>query len=291
MKKLLTIIYYLLTTLVAPAFAQPQLSADTILLGDQTVLRVSGEECGKWHPEGDGAIEVLKEEYDTLHKAMLTTLTCFEPGLHYVKLGPDDSLPLMVLDIEVDTSSEEIRDIAGIEQVPYTFWEIIRWVLLGLGMLALAFGGWWFWKKWKSGKVSEWLSDEKPDTRTAEERALDNLETLRKKQLWQSGRTKEYYTELTDTVRLFIEETTEIRATEMTSEECVNALMCKSVSDDATALLRKIFSTADMVKFAKSEPLPYEHQKALEGAMEFVQKMWACVNRNNGDNENDGNNE
>ena len=92
-------------------------------------------------------------------------------------------------------------------------------------------------------------------------------------------------------MRLFIEESSAIRATEMTSEECVDALKCKGASDDATALLRDIFSTADMVKFAKSEPLPYEHQKALEGAMEFVQKMWACVNRNNGDNENDGNNE
>ncbi len=257
---------------------QASLSTDTILLGDQIVLSVPCEDVTKnlFHVESEGGIEVLKEEYDTLQKTILTTLTCFEPGLHYVKLDADDSLPLMVLDVEVDTTTEEIRDIAGVEQVPYTFWEITRWGLLGLGVLSLAFGGGWLWKKWKSGKVAEWLSDEKPDTRTAEERALDKLEALRRKQLWQSGRTKEYYTELTDTVRIFIEESTGIRATEMTSEETMEEMENQKWNVDSS-LLRDIFMIADLVKFAKGEPLPHEHQRSYDEAVAFVKALWECV--------------
>ncbi|MBQ6742006.1 MAG: hypothetical protein IJR04_05390 [Bacteroidales bacterium] len=254
-----------------------KLSADTIALGDQTTLSI---QRALTYPSTEqlsqNGIVALSQNYDSLQHTLYTTLTSFEPGTHYVILSEDDSLMLTVLDVDVDTTSAEIRDIAPIEKVPYTFWEIFRWILLGLGILALAFGGWWFWKKWKSGKVSEWLSNEPVDTRTPEERALDNLESLRQKQLWQSGRVKEYHTELTDTVRTFIEEATGIRATDMTSDETIEEMESKKWTVD-NSLLRDIFTTADLVKFAKSEPLPHEHDRSMSEATEFVKSLWEQV--------------
>jgi len=254
-----------------------KLSADTIALGDQTTLSI---QRALTYPSTEqlsqNGIVALSQNYDSLQHTLYTTLTSFEPGTHYVRLSEDDSLMLTVLDVDVDTTSAEIRDIAPIEKVPYTFWEIFRWILLGLGILALAFGGWWFWKKWKSGKVSEWLSNEPVDTRTPEERALDNLEALRQKQLWQSGRVKEYHTELTDTVRTFIEEATGIRATDMTSDETIEEMENGKWTVD-NSLLRDIFTTADLVKFAKSEPLPHEHDRSMSEATEFVKSLWEQV--------------
>ncbi len=254
-----------------------KLSADTIALGDQTTLSI---QRARTYPSTEqlsqDGIVALSQNYDSTQHTLYTTLTSFEPGTHYVRLSEDDSLMLTVLDVDVDTTSAEIRDIASIEKVPYTFWEIFRWVLLGLGILALAFGGWWFWKKWKSGKVSEWLSNEPVDTRTPEERALDNLENLRQKQLWQSGRAKEYHTELTDTVRTFIEEATGIRATDMTSDETVEEMKSGKWMVNHSLLL-DIFTTADLVKFAKSEPLPHEHDRSMSEAMEFVKSLWEQV--------------
>lgn len=254
-----------------------KLSADTIALGDQTTLSI---QRALTYPSTEqlsqNGIVALSQNYDSTQHTLYTTLTSFEPGTHYVRLSEDDSLMLTVLDVDVDTTSAEIRDIAPIEKVPYTFWEIFRWILLGLGILALAFGGWWFWKKWKSGKVSEWLSNEPVDTRTPEERALDNLESLRQKQLWQSGRVKEYHTELTDTVRTFIEEATGIRATDMTSDETIEEMESKKWTVD-NSLLRDIFTTADLVKFAKSEPLPHEHDRSMSEATEFVKSLWEQV--------------
>lgn len=254
-----------------------KLSADTIALGDQTTLSI---QRALTYPSTEqlsqNGIVALSQNYDSTQHTLYTTLTSFEPGTHYVRLSEDDSLMLTVLDVDVDTTTAEIRDIAPIEKVPYTFWEIFRWILLGLGILALAFGGWWFWKKWKSGKVSEWLSNEPVDTRTPEERALDNLEALRQKQLWQSGRVKEYHTELTDTVRTFIEEATGIRATDMTSDETIEEMENGKWTVD-NSLLRDIFTTADLVKFAKSEPLPHEHDRSMSEATEFVKSLWEQV--------------
>lgn len=254
-----------------------KLSADTIALGDQTTLSI---QRALTYPSTEqlsqNGIVALSQNYDSTQHTLYTTLTSFEPGTHYVRLSEDDSLMLTVLDVDVDTTTAEIRDIAPIEKVPYTFWEIFRWILLGLGILALAFGGWWFWKKWKSGKVSEWLSNEPVDTRTPEERALDNLESLRQKQLWQSGRVKEYHTELTDTVRTFIEEATGIRATDMTSDETIEEMENGKWTVNIS-LLRDIFTTADLVKFAKSEPLPHEHDRSMIEATEFVKSLWEQV--------------
>ena len=257
--------------------AVARLSADTIMLGDQTTLSIQrAHTYPSTEQLSQNGIVALGQEFDSTKHTMYTTLTSFEPGVHYVKLSPEDSLPLTVLDVDIDTTSAEIRDIAPIESVPYTFWEIFRWVLLGLGILALAFAGWWLWKKWKSGKVSEWLSSAPEDTRTAEERALENLEALRQKQLWQAGKTKEYHTELTDIVRTFIEEATGIRATEMTSEETVEEIDNLKLKIE-TSLLKEIFTTADLVKFAKSEPLPHEHDRSMSEAVEFVKNLWEQV--------------
>ena len=257
--------------------AVAKLSADTIQLGDQTTLSI---QRARTYPSTEqlsqNGIVALDQKFDSAQHTMYTTLTSFEPGVHYVKLSPDDSLQLTVLDVDIDTTTAEIRDIAPIEKVPYTFWEIFRWVLLGLGILALSFAGWWFWKKWKSGQVREWLSSEPVDSRTPEERALDNLEALRQKQLWQAGRAKEYHTELTDTVRTFIEESTGIRATDMTSDETIEEMDNGNWNVESN-LLRDIFTTADLVKFAKSEPLPHEHDRSMTEAVEFVKSLWEQV--------------
>lgn len=262
---------------VARGQAVATLSADTISLGDQTTLSIKR---ARTYPSTEqlsqNGIVALSQEYDSANHTMLTTLTSFEPGAHYVKLSPDDSLRLTVLDVEVDTTTAEIRDIAPIEKVPYTFWEIFRWILLGLAIIALGLGGWWLWKKWKSGQVAEWINPTVVDNRTPEERALENLEELRQRQLWQSGRVKEYHTVLTDTVRSFIEEATGIRATEMTSDETVEAMESGEWKVGG-GLLRDIFTTADLVKFAKSEPLPHEHDRSMSEAVEFVKRLWEQV--------------
>ncbi len=253
------------------------LSADTILLGDQTTLTVRH---ARNYPSTDmltrGGIVALGQQFDTAANTQTTVLTCFEPGERYVRLGPDDSLRLVVLDVEVDTSANaEIRDIADIECVPYTFWEVFRWVLLALAVLAVGFLAWWLYTHRR--KIQEVLGTAEPvDTRTPEQRALDTLEALRNQKLWQNGKVKEYHTELTDAVRRFIEESTTIRATDMTSDETVEEIENLKLRIE-TSLLEDIFRTADLVKFAKSEPLPHEHDRSMANAVEFVKQMWQQV--------------
>ncbi len=256
--------------------ATATLSPDTIKLGDQCTLLIEHSPVLPTSQDlSQNGIIALGQKVDSTTGAQVTLLTCFEPGVHFLKLGPDDSLALTVLDVEVDTTSVEIRDIGAIEKVPYTFWEIFRWVLLAYVIVALSVLGWWLYTHRK--RLGEVLGTSAPaDTRTPEQRALDSLEALRRRQLWQTGKTKEYHTELTDIVRRFIEEATGIRATDMTSDETLEAMQSGKWGVDC-GLLRNIFTTADLVKFAKSEPLPHEHDRSMSQAVEFVKQLWLMV--------------
>ncbi|MBR6049282.1 MAG: hypothetical protein IKP83_03860 [Bacteroidales bacterium] len=261
--------------------AVARLSADTIALGDQTTLSIHN---ALNYPSTEmltqNGIEALRQDFDTASRTQYTVLTSFEPGEHWLKLSPNDSLPLVVTDVEVDSATAELRDIAPLQRIPYTFWEIFRWVLLALGVAAAVFGVWWLLTHRK--EVQQVLTKSEPvDTRTPAERALDTLEELRRRQLWQSGQVKEYHTELTDAVRRFIEESTGIRATDMTSDETMEAVT--SLCPVAVGFLKGIFTTADLVKFAKSEPLPHEHEASLKAAVEFVNTLWQTVKPEEGE--------
>lgn len=281
--------------LIGNVQAQATLSADTIVLGDTTVLTLKGVDHADLGIDSNEFLEVLKEENGSEKGEWKIYLTSYDPGIHYVKLSDNDSLQLVVLGVDVDPRSDEpkeavdadIEDIVDIEPevAPPAPQNRIPWLLIALGVAVAALLTWWLIQRRK--KTVEKAPTAR-DTRTPEERALQRIEELRKRQLWQSGRVKEYYTELTDTLRVFIEEATGIHAIEMTSDDCLNALMRECMSADATntlaikqsdiQALKDIFTTADLVKFAKSEPLPHEHQRVFDQSVAFVKEAWATLN-------------
>lgn len=120
--------------------------------------------------------------------------------------------------------------------------------------------------------------------------ALRELDTLRSEKLWQTNRTKEYYTRLTDVIRTYIEKRFGINAMEMTSEEILLELKnLNSESDEVIHLLDRMFSTSDLVKFAKAQPLPDENEVNLLDAYQFVNNT-KPFEQNPGENQGDDSN-
>ena len=266
----------MLVPMAAMGQAQASLVPDSIVMGDQAVLRIRNAYT---YPSVDmlsqNDIVALDQQYDTASRTQTTTITSFVPGTHVLRLSETDSLILIVAGVEVDTSSDEIRDIASIEQVPYSFWEIFRWILLVMGIGVIGAVVVWIVYRLNHGKnIIPFLPNgQEPDQRTPEQRALDGLEDLRRKRLWQNGKLKEYHTELTDVLRHFIDEVFGIPATEMTTSETLDAIRGTAFDIDVDPL-REVLMLADMVKFAKSEPQPHEHDRAMSLAEEFVRKSW-----------------
>ena len=80
---------------------------------------------------------------------------------------------------------------------------------------------------------------------------------------------KEYYTRLTDVLRKYIRERFGFNAMEMTSTEIMLRLQNeedKSMIEE----LRELFTTADLVKFAKYSALVNESDANLVNAIDFI---------------------
>ena len=247
-----------------------RIDSTTLAIGEQRVLTIRKTPL---YPTLDDLthndIVAVRQWTDSTDGTLYTALTSFEPGEHWLHVG-DDSVLLTVNDVaNVDTTSTDIRDIAGILRQPYTFWEIFRWVLLGLAILAVAVAAWFAVKRLKAHKPL--ISIPQAPPLPPDTKALQALESLRQRQLWQQGKVKEYHTDLTDILRNYLEEAYHIQSTEMTSDQTLDALQESPANvADSVSLMRQVLQTADMVKFAKSEPLPYQHDLSLTNAVNFI---------------------
>lgn len=102
--------------------------------------------------------------------------------------------------------------------------------------------------------------------------ALKEIERIKADDKWRAGgMSKEYYTELTDAIREYLNDRFGFNATEMTTGEIVDNLM--RVSDKETIReLEELLVMADLVKFAKFEPAMNENDRNILNAMEFVNR-------------------
>jgi len=84
---------------------------------------------------------------------------------------------------------------------------------------------------------------------------------------------KEYYTRLTDIIRIYIEERFNVPAMEQTTFEILSDFReNKTLLDDNSYKgLKDILELADLVKFAKLTPLPDDNHLSLNSAYLFVQ--------------------
>ena len=99
--------------------------------------------------------------------------------------------------------------------------------------------------------------------------AMQEIERIKNEKVWQKGEPKEYYTELTDTLRVYIKERFGFNALEMTSSEIIDKLL-EMKDKEAISDLRELFQTADLVKFAKHNPMMNENDANLINAIDFI---------------------
>lgn len=169
-----------------------------------------------------------------------------------------DSLLVEVANVQVDTLKQkmfDIKDIVPADNPIGDWWKYLLIVALIIGIGAFIY---WFIKKRQEKKLHQEIY------KTPIEKATSLLDTLEKKELWQKGEVKAYYSELTDIARNYIEEAIEIPAMESTTSELIQGLRAASVkkkmtlSQEIIENLERVLKQADLVKFAKSKPLDFE---------------------------------
>ena len=304
MKKIL--IYFLFTTTV---FAQQKQVTTTI---DTTKNKIGAEFKLTLKTNVDtlstvffpnarnfGALEVIQSyPIDTIRKndryelVKKYGLTQFDSGRYMIpglkilinkKVFLSDSIQVEVANVQVDTLKQkmyDIKDIIPANEGIGDWWKYLLVLLLIGGVGALIY---WYNKKRQKEKIEEEIY------KTPIEKATSLLNNLEKKELWQHGEVKEYYSQLTDIVRNYIEEAIEIPAMESTTSELIEGLQMASqkkkmkLSKETIDNLFVVLKQADLVKFAKSKPLDFEiteDRKKIERAIVTLDKAIPVVTEN-----------
>lgn len=275
-----------------------KLDAGKIMVGDQArvfleVIHNSANGALQWAPIPDtfNTLEVVeKGMIDTSRQGSFVILrqrllvTGFDSGVYYVPrfqfsvlppgdsayLLQTDSLALLVQTVAVDTT-KGFKGIKGIIEVKSTWKDYLWWIVGALVLIGITAFVVYFFVKNKKAPEPEAVPVGPRET--LEEKYLRLLQELEHKKLWQNSReesVKEYYTELTDLVRVYIEERFRTPMLELTTDEILFKVRTHREMNRHYELLSSILYTADLAKFARAQPTPAEHMGALENARQFV---------------------
>ena len=279
--------------------ATAQLDTNKILIGQQTDLQlqitVPKGIFVQWPMLNDtlrANVEVLKaSEIDTIpasQEGMITlrqsiTISSFDSGFYAIppfyfvygkandslgSLAESNALLLEVQNVKVDLKAE-IKDIKPIIEEPWTFGEIYPYVLAIALIFLLIVLGIYVYQRRKQNKPI--FSLPKKPKIPAHIVALEKLNKLKEQKLWQTGSSKEFYSELTDILREYMEGQLHFGAMEMISDDIITELQKKNIENSLLTETQKVLQTADLVKFAKVEPLADENDRALKWGFSFVE--------------------
>lgn len=161
----------------------------------------------------------------------------------------------------VDEGLRDVKSPVNFAQNPW-LWVIIVAVFI-TGLIAL----------WRiMGKKNTYPSAGSPvDTRLPWEIAIAELEALQQRRLLEEGHFKEFYSGLSDIIRMYFERRFHVKAPEMTTEEFLWSLNKSGhLSEPQTEILKEFLTSCDIVKFAKYVPRAEEGHRSFHLAKRLV---------------------
>lgn len=189
-------------------------------------------------------------------------LTQFDSGRYYIpaqrvivndKLyNTKDTLQIQVIDVPVDTTKQKMFDIkqrTEVDSPPFQWGKLFYWIaiiLIPLGLLIIFFAT---RKKIRAAKKEVVLPPY--------EEAVVALQELDSKPLLLQNNSKEYYSQLTEIVKRYLDREVDDTALESTTDELIARLQLHKKAgyfdfdNQAIKELETILKRADLVKFAK----------------------------------------
>lgn len=278
-------------------------TADTIVVGQpfdyQLSLTINKDFYVEWAQFGDTlskAIDVISVEdvkttpinnSDNVIMTQNLKLTSFDTGyvyvpeiaINYSKSLQDsvrrtlrtDEKELYVTTIAVDTT-QAFRPIKDVIKQGYTAKEVLPWVAIVIALAGIVYLVIYL-NKHKKPKVVV-VEEKKKPTIPAIITARAKLNEMKDNELWNSAKTKDYYTDLTDIAREYLEGQFEIDAVEMTTDEIMDAVNKLNLNNLTKSKLQETLTTADFVKFAKANPTAEQNKQSFSDINNFIEDSY-----------------
>ncbi|MGB0891909.1 MAG: hypothetical protein ACPGUU_06115 [Flavobacteriaceae bacterium] len=282
--------FFFFSALGQERIVKAEIDTTNIRIGEQFKLKISVDEIQnviipKLQLKGLEIIDSSK--VDTVKNSLVRKyiLTGFDSGAFYIPQQQifvknqaflTDSLLVNVATIAIDTTKVKKFPIKSIKSEPYTYDDFKIYVYLLLAAL-LIIGFWIYWFVIRKQKQEE--EQETYRALPPYEEAIYRLNELDEKLLWQNNKVKEYYSELTEIVRGYIERELKVPALENTTDEVLEMLgdfkkaETIEASKETLNKLKELLREADLVKFAKSKPLAIEIEDDRKDAEDILNNL------------------
>ncbi len=232
-----------------------------------------------------GQVDTTKAN-DRLVLTQLYRITSFDSGLHYIppiefevieaeskSIAKSNALSLMVVNPFKEVNPENgLTPIKEPLKAPFQFSEIydtLLYILLGLIVIGVLIFLYIKYKDKLKGNAKE--KEEFVPIEAAHIIALRALDQIKESKLWEHSREKEYYTNISNTLRAYIEHRYHLSAMEQTSDQILASLKLNTdVNKSTLEKLDQVFKLSDLVKFAKFKPLPDENGISMLNSYFFV---------------------
>jgi hypothetical protein len=179
-----------------------------------------------------------------------------------------EALFLTVNTVPTDTTEASVKDIKPPFTEPFDWKWYLPYVYWGAGALAIIIAAILLVLK-LTRKKPEVEVEKKPDI-PPHILALEQLDRIKAESVWKEGKIKEYYSAISDSVRLYIEGRFGVQALELTTDEIIRAFRTQVVDPLSKEKLQQMLVLADLVKFAKQIPIEQENILVLQHAYDFV---------------------
>jgi hypothetical protein len=160
----------------------------------------------------------------------------------------------------------DIKDVKEPLTIPLDWKFILLIALIVLIILAVSY---YLYRRYKKKKAEQPVK-KKIIRIPAHVRALSALSNLENEKLWQKGMVKEYHSKITGIVRGYFEERFNLPALELTTSEQMQQLKKVSAAESIFSITNEFLNNADLVKFAKFQPLPSVNETMMKQAKEIV---------------------
>ena len=194
-------------------------------------------------------------------------ITFYNAGSSEPQSVETNEVTVFIHTLEVNPA-EEIKDVKDPIRIAldWVFWIIIILIILLVALIA-----YFLYNKYKKPKEEERIIRRAPPI-PVYVKALQQLDKLKEKKLWQQGKVKEYHSELTGIIRKYFEDRYNFHSLEMTTAQqmiVLNRVMDNQKLIDITG---GFLANADMVKFAKFVPLPSVNEEMMQQAYDIIEK-------------------
>jgi hypothetical protein len=177
-------------------------------------------------------------------------------------------LEVMRVKIAPADTALKIFDIIKPYKAPITMGEVLPWLLIAIMAGIVIWAAIRFLRKLKKTETGA-ETYQAPDP--AHVIAFRELERLKNEELWQKGETKKYYTSLTEILRQYLENRFRVYSLELTTAETLEALVKSGFKKNGSYNdLKAVLTGADLVKFAKYNPVPDENEMHFQTSWNFV---------------------